>query len=88
VPTLADAGVPHPGSNVRALFMAPGTPPARVEAFADLLERLIDAGLGRGARPQRLEHVLQAGGSRRRRSSSSTRSDIRALLIELGFIQA
>lgn len=42
VPTLAEKGMPRAQMyNTRAFFMAPGTPPERVAAFADLIERLI-----------------------------------------------
>jgi putative tricarboxylic transport membrane protein len=42
IPTLAENGMPRATlANVRAFFMAPGTPQARVDAFADLIERLI-----------------------------------------------
>ena len=42
VPTLAEVGVANATlANVRAFFMAPGTSPARVQAFGDLLERLV-----------------------------------------------
>ncbi len=89
VPTLAEAGVPGATlANVRALFMAPGTPPARVEAFADLLDKLIKTPAWEEVRARNGWNMFFKRGQPAQDFFVQHEKDIRAMLIELGFIQA
>lgn len=89
VPTLAEAGVPNATlANIRAFFMAPGTPPARVEAFADLLQRLIATPAWEEVRTRNGWNMFFSRGPAAQEFFVQHEREIRALLVELGFIQA
>ncbi|MCM0019388.1 MAG: tripartite tricarboxylate transporter substrate binding protein [Tagaea sp.] len=88
VPTLADAGIPDAVlANVRAFFMAPGTPPARVEAYANLLQRLIATPAWEEVRARNGWNMFFRRGAEAQTFFVQHERDIRALLVEQGFIQ-
>jgi putative tricarboxylic transport membrane protein len=89
VPTLAEAGVPGATlANVRAFFMAPGTPAARVNAMADLIERLTKTPAWEEVRARNGWNMFYARGQQAQDFFVQHERDIRAMLVELGFIQA
>jgi putative tricarboxylic transport membrane protein len=89
VPTLAEAGVPNAVlANVRAFFMAPGIPPARVNAFADLIERLTKTPAWEEVRARNAWNMFFTRGQAAQDFFVQHERDIRAMLVELGFIQA
>jgi putative tricarboxylic transport membrane protein len=88
VPTLADAGIPNAVlANVRAYFMAPGTSQARVDAFANLIERLIATPAWEEVRARNGWNMFFRRGADAQAFFVQHERDIRALLVEQGFIQ-
>jgi putative tricarboxylic transport membrane protein len=88
VPTLADAGIPNAVlANVRAFFMAPGTPQARVDAFAGVIERLIATPAWEEVRARNGWNMYFRRGAAAQAFFVQHEIDIRALLVEQGFIQ-
>lgn len=88
-PTLAESGVPGAGlANVRAFFMAPGLPPARVNAFADLLERLVKTPAWEEVRARNGWNLYFTKGQATADFFVAHEKAIRALLVELEFIKA
>jgi putative tricarboxylic transport membrane protein len=89
VPTLVESGVPGATlANVRAFFMAPGTPPARVAAFADLIERLTKTPAWEEVRARNGWNLFFTKGPQAQDFFVQHEKDIRAMLLELGMIQA
>jgi putative tricarboxylic transport membrane protein len=89
VPTLTESGVPGAVlANVRAFFMAPGTPAARVSAFADLIERLTKTPAWEDVRARYGWNMAFSRGAATSAFFDQHEKDIRAMLVELGFIQA
>jgi putative tricarboxylic transport membrane protein len=89
VPTLAESGVPGAVLfNVRAFFMAPGTPPARVTAMADLMERLTKTPAWEEVRARNGWNMFLTKGDAAKAFFEQHEKDIRALLIEVGMLQA
>jgi len=89
VPTLTEKGIPGAVlANVRAFFMAPGTPAARVNAFADLIERLIATPAWEEVRARNAWNMFFRRGEPAAAFFVEHEREIRALLVELGFIQA
>lgn len=88
VPTLADAGIPNAVlANVRAFFMAPGTSQARVDAFANLIERLIATPAWEEVRARNGWNMFYRRGAQAQAFFVQHEIEIRALLVEQGFIQ-
>jgi putative tricarboxylic transport membrane protein len=89
VPTLGEVGVPGAAmANVRAFFMAPGVAPARVNAFADLLERLVKTPAWEEVRARYGWNMFFRRGQAATDFFVQHEKDIRAMLIELDFIKA
>jgi putative tricarboxylic transport membrane protein len=89
VPTLAEAGVANAVlANVRALFMAPGMAPARVAAFADLIERMTKTPAWEEVRARSAWNMFFTRGPAAQEFFVQHERDIRSMLVELGFIQA
>ncbi len=88
VPTLAEAGVPNATlANVRALFMAPGIAPARVTAFADLLERVIATPAWEEVRARSAWNMFFTRGQAAQDFFAQHERDLRALLAETGMLK-
>jgi putative tricarboxylic transport membrane protein len=88
VPTLAETGVPGATlANVRAFFMAPGTPPARVNAMADLIERLTKTPAWEEVRARNAWNMYFSRGDAANQFFVRHEQEIRTLLVELGMIQ-
>ena len=88
-PTLMESGAPGPSlANVRAFFMAPGTSPARVAAFADLLERLVKTPAWEEVRARNGWNMFFTRGQATADFFAQHEKDIRSLLVELEFIKA
>lgn len=89
VPTLAEAGVPNAVlANVRALFMAPGIPPARVKAFGDLLERLLSTPAWEEVRARAGWNMFFTRGQAALDFFAQHERDLRALLAETGMLKS
>lgn len=89
VPTLGDVGIRNATlANVRAFFMAPGTPPARVAAFADLIERLTKTPAWEEVRARNGWNMFFTKGQQAQDFFVQHEKDIKGMLVELGFIQA
>jgi putative tricarboxylic transport membrane protein len=89
VPTLEERGVRNAAMyNVRAFFMAPGTPQARIDAYADVIERLIRTPAWEEVRARNAWNMFFRRGAQAQAFFEGHERDIRALLVELGFIQA
>ncbi len=89
VPTLAEAGVPNATlANVRAFFMAPGTPAARVTAMADLIERLTKTPAWEEVRARNAWNMYFTRGDAANAFFVRHEQEIRAMLVETGMIQA
>lgn len=89
VPTLAEAGVPNAVlANVRALFMAPGIPPARVKAFGDLLERLLATPAWEEVRARAGWNMFFTRGQAALDFFAQHERDLRALLAETGMLKS
>lgn len=89
VPTLEERGIRNAAMyNVRAFFMAPGTPQVRVEAFADLIQRLTTTPAWEEVRARNGWNMFYRRGAQAREFFEGHEREIRALLVELGFIQA
>ncbi|MFN8704055.1 MAG: tripartite tricarboxylate transporter substrate binding protein [Rhodospirillales bacterium] len=89
VPTLAESGVPGQTlANVRAFFMAPGTPPARVAAFADLMERLVKTPAWEEVRARNGWNMFFTRGQATADFFVQHEKDIRSMLVDLEFIKA
>jgi putative tricarboxylic transport membrane protein len=89
VPTLTEAGVPDAVlANIRAFFMAPGMAQTRVDAFAGLIERLIATPVWEEVRARYGWNTFFRRGADAQAFFVQHERDIRALLVELGFIQA
>jgi putative tricarboxylic transport membrane protein len=88
-PTLAESGVPGATlANVRAFFMAPGMAQPRVDAFADLLQKLIATPAWEEVRARNGWNMFFTRGREASDFFVQHEKDIRAMLVELGFIQA
>jgi len=89
VPTLTESGVPGATlANVRAFFMAPGLPAARVTAFADLMERLIKTPAWEEVRARNGWNIFFTRGQAATDFFVQHEKAIRTILIELEFIKA
>jgi putative tricarboxylic transport membrane protein len=89
VPTLAEAGVPNAVlANVRAFFMAPGIPAARVNAFADLIERLTKTPAWEEVRARNGWNMFFTRGQAAQDFFVQHERDIRAMLVEVGMTPA
>jgi putative tricarboxylic transport membrane protein len=89
IPTLAEKGMPRATlANVRAFFMAPGTPQARVDAFADLIERLIRTPAWEEVRARFGWNMFYSRGTQARTFFEGHERDLRTMLTELGLIQS
>lgn len=89
VPTLAESGVPGANlANVRAFFMAPGTPAARVNAMADVIERLIQTPAWEEVRARNAWNMFFTRGEAANAFFVRHEQEIRALLLDTGMIQA
>jgi putative tricarboxylic transport membrane protein len=88
-PTLAESGVPGVAlANVRAFFMAPGLPAARVNAFADLMERLVKTPAWEEVRARNGWNLFFTRGQATADFFVQHEKAIRALLVELEFIKS
>lgn len=88
VPTLAEAGVPNATlANVRAFFMAPGTPAARVNAFADLLEKLLATPAWEEVRARSGWNTFFTRGPAAQEFFVQHERDLRSLLAETGMLK-
>lgn len=89
VPTLAEAGVPNATlANVRAFFMAPGTSAARVNAFADLIQRLIATPAWEEVRSRAAWNMFFTRGQAVQDFFAQHERDIRVLLTETGMLKS
>jgi tripartite-type tricarboxylate transporter receptor subunit TctC len=88
VPTLAEVGVPDATlANVRAFFMAPGMAPARVNAFADLLQRLVATPAWEEVRARAGWNMFFTRGQAAQDFFVQHERDIRTLLAETGLLK-
>jgi putative tricarboxylic transport membrane protein len=89
VPTLAEAGVPGATlANVRALFMAPGVAAARVNAFGDLLERVIATPAWEEVRARMGWNMFFTRGQAAQDFFAQHERDLRTLLVETGMAKS
>lgn len=89
VPTLAEVGVPDSTlANVRAFFMAPGIAPARVNAFADLLQRLVATPAWEEVRARNGWNMFFTRGQAAQDFFVQHERDIRSLLAETGLLKS
>lgn len=88
-PTLIESGVPGATlANVRAFFMAPGLPAARIAAFADLMERLIKTPAWEEVRARNGWNMFFTRGQAANEFFVQHEKTIRTMLIELDFIKS
>jgi putative tricarboxylic transport membrane protein len=88
VPTLAEVGVPDATlANVRAFFMAPGIAPARVNAMADLLQRLVATPAWEEVRARAGWNMFFTRGQAAQDFFVQHERDIRSLLAETGLLK-
>lgn len=89
VPTMAEKGLPRVVMyNTRAFFMAPGTPPARVRAYADLMERLVATPAFEEVRARFGWNVFFRRGEAAEQFFVEHERQLRAMLVDLGIIPA
>lgn len=89
VPTLAEVGVADATlANVRAFFMAPGVPAARVNAFADLIQRLVATPAWEEVRARAGWNMFFTRGQAAQDFFVQHERDIRSLLSETGLLKS
>ena len=87
VPTMAERGVPGAVMyNMRAFMAAPGMAPARVNAFADLIERLLATPAWEEVRARNAWNQFFLRGPALQTFFEQHEKELRELLTELGFI--
>jgi putative tricarboxylic transport membrane protein len=84
-PTFVEKGLPKVVMyNVRGFFMAPGTPQARVDAFADLMERLIATPAWEEVRSRFAWNMFYRRGPAAQQFYVEHEQALRTMLVELG----
>lgn len=87
VPTMGEKGLPKALMyNMRAFMAAPGMAPARVNAFADLMERLIATPAWEEVRARNAWNTFFLRGPALATFFETHEKELRELLTELGFI--